>query len=476
MFEIEFGYFMNGLKEKYLGSRNFYRNTLAIAFPIMLQNGLMNVVNLLDNLMVGRLGTEQMSGVAIAGNLLFVFQMAIFGAVSGAGIFGAQFYGKGDHKGVADSLRIKLYVGLVLLMIGEAILFFKKESLINLYLRAEVNDVAKAAMTLEASLKYMRIMMISLPFQAAGICYSSSLRECGKTRVPLYAGIAAVITDLVLNWLLIFGNLGFPKLGVEGAAIATVISRIVDCMINIIWTHTHSSKMPYARYLFKKVTVPGALLKQVTIKGLPLMMNEIFWVLSITYLNQIYSEMGLDVVAANNISVTLSNVFNILFIALGSAVGIMVGQELGKGLIEKARSTARKLIFFSVISTFGVGLVMIAVSGLFPRLYQTTDVVRELASKLIAFYAVAMPIMAFNHASYFAIRSGGKTFITLVLDSVYCWTVTVPIAYVLVNYTSINIAYIYLMVQLSEITKCVVATIFLKKLNWAVNLVEKQQS
>lgn len=465
---------MNGIREKYIGSKDFYKATLAVAFPIMLQNGLMNVVNLLDNLMVGRLGTEQMSGVSIAGNLLFVFQMAIFGAVSGAGIFGAQFFGKGNHKGVADSLRIKLYVGLVLLLIGEAILYFNKESLIGLYLHATSADVENAAMTLDASMRYMRIMMFSLPFQAAGICYSSSLRECGRTKIPLYAGIAAVITDLFFNWLLIFGNLGFPKMGVEGAAVATVLSRIVDCMVNIIWTHKNSSKIIYPKFLYKQVTVPSSLLKQVTVKGLPLMMNEIFWVLSVTYLNQVYSERGLDVVAANNISVTLSNVFNILFIALGSAVGIMVGQELGKGHIEEAKITARKLIFFSVASTFVVGLMMIGVSGLFPRLYVTTDAVRSLASKLIAFYAIAMPIMAFNHASYFAIRSGGKTLITMLLDSVYCWTVTVPIAYVLVHYSTLGIAYIYLIVQLSEIAKCTVATIFLKKLNWAVNLVEKQ--
>ena len=458
--------------QSYIGTKSFYKNVLLVSVPIMLQNALTSVVNLLDNMMVGRLGDNPMSGVAIAGSLLFVFQMAIFGSVSGAGIFGAQFFGKKDHKGVADTLRIKLYMALFFSILGIGLFLLNMDGFVGLYLHeSEDVDPLNLIETLKYSKEYLTIMLIGLPPMALSICYASSMRECGETFVPMVAGIIAVLTDLVLNWILIFGNLGFPALGVSGAAIATVISRFTECIINIIWTHRHGEKLEFSKYLFKTLKVPGSLLRKVAIKGFPLMCNEIFWVLSITVTSQCYSCRGLTVVAANNINTNIGNVFNIVFIALGSAVAIIVGQQLGNGEIEEAHATTRKLVAFSVASCIVTSAIMISVSHLVPKVYNTTDAVRSLASSLIIIYALAMPLMAYNHASYFAIRSGGKTFITLLFDSVYCWVVTVPLAYILIHYTSMTIVPIYAIVTFSELAKCVIATVFLKKLNWAVNLV-----
>ncbi|MCQ2482479.1 MAG: MATE family efflux transporter [Clostridia bacterium] len=459
--------------KSFIGTKSFYKKVMLISIPIMLQNALTSVVNLLDNMMVGRLGTNQMSGVAIAGSLLFVFQMAIFGAVSGAGIFGAQFYGKGDHKGVADTLRIKLYMAFLFSIVGVTVFSIYNKGLIDLYLHeGDGADLESITETFKYAKEYLMIMLIGLPPMALSICYASSMRECGETFVPMVSGIIAVLTDLVLNWIMIFGNLGFPALGVSGAAIATVISRFTECIINMIWTHRHSEKLKFASYVFNSFGVPSELLKQIAIKGFPLMCNEIFWVLSITVTSQCYSYRGLTVVAANNINSTIGNVFNIVFIALGSAVGIIVGQQLGNGDIDGAHATTRKLIAFSVATCLITSTVMISVSHLVPQVYKTTEAVRNLASQLIVVYALAMPLMAYNHASYFAIRSGGKTFITLLFDSVYCWAVTVPIAYCLIHYTSMSIVPIYAIVTFSEFAKCILATIFLKKLNWAVNLVD----
>lgn len=458
---------------RFIGTKSFYKKVMLISIPIMLQNALTSVVNLLDNMMVGRLGTNQMSGVAIAGSLLFVFQMAIFGAVSGAGIFGAQYYGKGDHKGVADTLRIKLYMAIFFSIVGVSAFCLYNKGLIGLYLHeGEGSDLTGIAETFKYAKEYLIVMLIGLPPMALSICYASSMRECGETFVPMVSGIIAVLTDLILNWVMIFGNLGFPALGVSGAAIATVISRFTECIINIAWTHRHSGRLKFAPFVFNSLKVPGNLLKQIAIKGFPLMCNEIFWVLSVTVTGQCYSYRGLTVVAANNINTTIGNVFNIVFIALGSAVAIIVGQQLGNGDIEGAHDTTRKLITFSVATCLITSAVMISVSHIVPQVYKTTDEVREIASNMMIVYALGMPLMAYNHASYFAIRSGGKTFITLLFDSVYCWLVTVPIAYCLIHYTSMSIVPIYAIVTFSEFAKCILATVFLKKLNWAVNLVE----
>ncbi|MCQ2534481.1 MAG: MATE family efflux transporter [Clostridia bacterium] len=463
---------MNGLRKRLIGSRQFYKTVLLITLPIIMQNALTSVVGFLDNIMVGRLGTDAINGIAISGSLLFVFQLAIFGAVSGAGIFGAQFYGKGDHKGVSEALRIKLYLSVVLTAVGILLFCFFMKDFVGLYLHDATSSVGSPEETLNQATKYLTIMLIGLPPMALSICYSSSMRECGETFVPMIAGIIAVLTDLFLNWVLIFGNLGLPALGVQGAAIATVISRFADCAINVTYTHTHKNKLKFAQYVLETFNVSGSLLKNVAIKGLPLMCNEIFWVLSVTVTGQLYSYRGLDVLAANNINTNIGNVFNIVFIALGSTVGILVGQQLGSGDTEGAHDTAYKMIFFSVASCFITSAVMLSVSGVIPNFYKTEPEVRQLASSLIKVYALGMPLMAFNHATYFAIRSGGKTFITLLFDSVYCWTVNVPLAFVLVHYTGLPFLSIYTLVVFSEIVKCVLATIFLRKLNWAVDLTQ----
>ncbi len=229
------------MREKYFGDRKFYGMVLAIAVPIMIQNGITNFVSLLDNLMVGRLATQSMSGVAIANQLLYVFNLAIFGAVSGVGIFGAQFYGHGDVDGMRATVRYKLIAGVVLSAAGIAVFVFGGDFLISCYLRGE-GSAADIALTLQEGKRYLMCMMVGLlPYTIAQV-YASTLRETGETVLPMLAGLVAVVTNLCLNYVLIFGHLGAPRLGVAGAAIATVISRFVEAAVVMVWAHrTHET-------------------------------------------------------------------------------------------------------------------------------------------------------------------------------------------------------------------------------------------
>ena len=462
---------VTSLREKYFGTKRFYLSVLSIALPIMVQNGMTNVVSLLDNIMVGRLGTDPMSGVSIIGNLMFVYIMVCFGAVSGPGIFCAQFFGKGDHKGVAECFRAKLYIVGIMLLLFVVLMLTCGDKLINLYLHDSGDGIGSIPDTFAAAKTYLMIMLIGLPALAISTVYASTLRECGETMLPMKAGIAAVAVDLVFNWLLIFGELGFPKLGVAGAAIATVMSRYVECLINVIWTHTHTDRVPFARHIFEKLTIRVTLLKNVVIKGLPLMMNEILWVLAMVTVTQCYSCRGLSVIAALNINSTVAKVFNIVFVALGSSVAIFVGQKLGAGKIDEAKAVARKLIVFSCLACVLTSVVMASVSGVFPLMFKTEPAVRETATSLIIINAAVMPLQAISHASYFAIRSGGKTFITFLFDSVFSWVIVVPTAYVLAHYTSLSIVSVFAVVLYTEIIKVTLAIVFLRKLNWAVKIV-----
>ena len=459
------------LKKRYIGTPAFYKMALAVAVPIMIQNGITNFVSMLDNIMVGLVGTVQMTGVAIANQIIFVFNLAIFGAVAGAGIFGAQFFGCGDHDGVRHAFRFKLISSLLITGLAVGIFFVFGENLIRAFLQGE-GDVENIEASLAYGVRYLRIMLVGfVPFTFVQ-CYAGTLRESGETLLPMKAGIASVLVNLCFNTLLIFGFLGFPALGSDGAAIATVISRFVEAFIVIIWTHRHSERMPFIKGAYRSLRIPVQLALDILKKALPLILNETFWALSIALLNQCYSMRGYDVVAAVNITSAISNVFNVTFLALGNAIGIIVGQMLGAGKTDEAVDTSRKLIVFSVTSCLIFGSLMAAVSPFFPLIYKTSTEIRSLATSLILVVACTMPINALANACYFTLRSGGRAFITVLFDSVYACGIVFPVAFILSRFTSLPIIPLYLCCQLLEIGKCVIGVTLVAKKIWVRNIVK----
>ena len=455
---------------KYIGDRAFYRRCLAVAIPIIIQNGITNFVSLLDNIMVGQVGTVPMSGVSIVNQLLFVFNLCVFGASSGAGIFTAQFHGSQDHKGVRHTVRFKLLVCSAISLLGCVIFLAAGDRLIGLYLTGE-GDAATAAGALSFGLDYLKIMLIGLLPFALSNAYAGTLRETGKTLVPMVAGIAAVLVNLVLNYVLIFGHFGAPALGVAGAAWATVISRFVELMIVAGWTHLHPDRNPYVRGLFRSAYIPGRLLRDITVKGLPLLVNEFLWASGMAIMNQCYSTCGLDVVPAMNISSTLFNLSSVVFLSMGNAVGILMGQMLGAGSTGEAiRDSNRKLLAVSIASGLFFGGLMACFSGIFPKIYNTTEEVRTLATWLICVNACAMPFNSYTNATYFTLRSGGQTMVTFLFDSCFVWTVCVPLAYCLSRFTNLPILPLFIICQSAELIKCLLGGYMLKQGKWIQNL------
>ncbi|MBQ7774595.1 MAG: MATE family efflux transporter [Lachnospiraceae bacterium] len=460
---------------KFIGDKAFYKMVLLVAVPIIIQNGITNFVGLLDNIMVGRVGTEQMSGVAIVNQLMMVFNISIFGAISGAGIFSAQFFGCKDHKGVRNTFRFKIYACMALVLVGLLIFGFWGEELILLYLHGEEQNEAALKAALGYGKDYLMVMMIGLfPFGVEQI-YSSTMRECGETVVPMKAGIAAVLINLVLNTILIFGMLGFPALGVTGAAIATVISRYAQAAIVVIWSHKHAERLPFIEGAYETMKIPGHLVGNILKKGMPLMLNEILWSMGMAMLMQCYSVRGLDAVAGLNISSTITNLFNVVFIAMGSALSIVVGQLLGAGKLEEAKEADTRLIVLTVASCFVMGSLLALFAPLFPKMYNTTDVVKHLATSFMRASAIYMPLHGFMHATYFTLRSGGKTVITFLFDSAFVWCINIPVAYCLSRFTGLPIVPLYFVCQLVDIVKCVVGLILVKKGIWLNNLVGEKK-
>ncbi|MBQ8094092.1 MAG: polysaccharide biosynthesis C-terminal domain-containing protein, partial [Clostridia bacterium] len=285
--------------DRYIGDRAFYRRLMHIAFPVMLQNGITNFVSLLDNIMVGAVGTEQMTGVSIVGQLLFVFYLCIFGGLSGAGIFTSQYYGRSDVEGVRSTFRYKCWLALIIFAGAMGIFVCFGDSLIALYLH-EGGETGDIALTAEYGRRYLDVMLWGLlPFAMQQV-YATTLRETGETMLPMKAGIVAILVNFCFNYILIFGHFGAPALGSVGAAIATVLSRYVECLIIMIWAHTHTDKAAFMRGIYSRLTVPLNLAKQISVKGLPLLVNEALWSSGMAAVTQCYSIFGLAVVAGLN--------------------------------------------------------------------------------------------------------------------------------------------------------------------------------
>ena len=465
---------MRKFKEKFIGDRAFYATVLAILVPMVIQNVVTNFVSMLDNIMVGRLGTAQMNGVSIANQFIFIFNITIFGAIAGPTIFGAQFYGKQDHEGQKQTVRFRILMALVITVIFALIYMIFAEPLLSLYI-AKDDDPLMIAETLRYGKEYMRIIMVSLLPFAVGQAYASVVRECGETKVPMYGSMAAVFVNLILDYGLIFGKLGMPEMGVAGAAIATVVAKFIEAAVVIVWAHRTPERNRYIVGLYKGFAINPHLLVQMIRRGTPLLINEFLWVVGVSVVSQCYSIRGLDVVGGRNIANVITNLFGVVYIQIGSATSIILGNKLGAGKMEEARDTDNKLLLFSIIVSITVSVAMLPFVYIFPQLYNTTDEIRELASYIILITAVAMPMWAYTNTCYFTLRSGGRTGLTFLFDFVFAWAFQIPLCYFLSYHTDMNFKLLFAIITYTEIVKVILGYFMVRSDLWVQNIVDKEE-
>ncbi len=461
------------LRSNLIGDKAFYQAVFAIIVPFIVQNTISSFVNLLDNFMVGQLGEPQLNGVAVANQLFFVFNICIFGSISGASIFGAQFFGAKDYENMRASARFKLFACVSVFVLGAAIFLSMGDKLLSMFLNDDTKP-DEVALTLAEGMKYLRIMVFGLLPFAITQSYASTLREAGETKLPMFAGIVAVGINAVLNFILIFGHLGFPAMGVEGAALATVISRYVEMGIVIVYAH-NTKRYPFMQGLYRTIKVPAKLVKRILIMGAPLFINELLWSVGTTFISQLYSERGLDVVAANNISNTVSNLFTTAVFSMGNAAAVLVGQSLGANDMPKARQTAWRLLTFSLFISVATGIMLSVTSPFIPRLYDVPLSTRQLATRFMLVMSATMPFMAFAHTSYFILRSGGKTIMTFMFDCLPLWAVNIPLCYVLVHFTGLHILWIFFIINMTNFLKCLFGFYMVKKGVWINNVAKEAQ-
>ncbi|MBQ0014307.1 MAG: MATE family efflux transporter [Oscillospiraceae bacterium] len=459
---------------KYFGDKAFYKYVLGLSVPIMIQNFITNFVSMLDNLMVGNLGTAQMSGVSVSNQLLFVFQLTVFGLVSGAGIFGAQYAGNKDVQGLRNTFKFKIIASLIFTFCFCWVYAVANEALIGLYLKGD-GDPTLAVETVKNAKAYLIIMLVGLYPTAVSQAYASSLREVGQTKVPMYASLAAVVFNVVFDYILIYGKFGAPRLEVRGAAIATVLARFLELAILIIWSNRNKAKDLYAfiQGAWKPSKIPLELVKNIIIKGTPLMLNEALWSAGITRLAQCYSMRDLNVVPAMSISTTYFNLFSVLFVSMGVAIGIIIGQKLGANDTDDIMLVTWRLILFSLIMSLICAILFILCSLFIPNLYATTREVRHMATIFMIISASGMLGDSVCNSTYFTIRSGGNTLITFLMDSGFVWCVCVATATILINFTTLSVYLIYFIIQLCNYLKAAIGFTLVKKGIWINNIIQE---
>lgn len=457
---------------RYLGDRSFYWSTARIALPIMMQGSIYNLVELLNNIMVGRIGTLPMNGVAVVNQLFFVFYSCVSGIFSGVGVFTAQFSGRGDPTGVRYTFRFKFITSLLLSAATILLLGVAGRDLIQMYLQGEAASQDSEA-SLAYGMDYLRIMLVGVfPYALINV-YSSTLRETGETRVPMISCVLAMILSLWLHYVLIFGSGPIPAMGCSGAALATLLARLIELSCVAGWTHLHPGQNQFIRGAYRSVYIPGLLVKRIVFKSAPFVLNQFLWSMGVAAQTQCYSVRGLYVVGASNIISALSNLVIVVANAIGNAAKIVIGHMMGRSeSMDKIRAIYRKFVGLCFVASILVALLYALAGRFFPLIYNTTDQVRNLASTFILINSMILPFTSYLTVVSCVLQSGGNVRLNLLFDTAFIWICCVAPVYGLVHFTDWNIVFIYAFCQSMEILKTLLGITLIRKGRWIQNVVE----
>ena len=448
------------------GPWRFYRSALAIAVPIMVQQLIQSLVSLIDNFMVSGLGDVCMSGVNVAGQVLFVFMVFLNAICMSGGIFMTQFFGAKDRDGMGQAFRFKLAAGLAAFIPYVLVCVVFPRQVLSWMLIGNT----QAELILDEAVQYIRIMFwIGIPMTLS-VCIASSLREIGEVRTPLVVTVIATLTNTVFNWLLIYGNLGLPRLGVRGAALATVLARLVEL---ILFIGVYVRRKPeFAVRPADLMKIDGRLFREILKASALVLFCEMVWVMSETVTTALYNGRGgADVVSGMASSFAIANLYFVAFGGVYTATGVILGKTLGEGNLDRARREKTWLlsgsaVFGVAMTFFGLATTLI-VPVVFGRLSQgAIDICRS----MVALMSLLMPIWVYMNTQQAVARAGGDTQMGAYTDAGLTLFVMTPMVFLLALFTDVGPVVMYCGVKLIDVIKLVVFHFWLKKERWLKNL------
>jgi putative MATE family efflux protein len=446
--------------KQFIGNKAFYKTLITVALPLVLQQLITTSVQLVDNVMVGKLGEQAIASVSVVNQLYFIVILVTFGAMGGAGIFSAQYFGSKDYEKLKQTFRFKLIIGFLVALLSFILFSLFGQTLISLFTNNQI--------TIKGGIDYLNIVKWSAFFWIISVAISNTFRETGITKPLLWISIVAIITNTLLNFVLIFGLFGFPALGIIGAAIATLIARFIEFLLTVILLYKKGTI--FNTKIFKVFKIEKKLLTSVIIMAIPLTLNEALWSSGQTMFLHAYSTRGDHALAAMNITGAISQLVFVTFGGIATAVAVMVGNTLGKNELEQAKDNAKKLIAFSVFIAIFAGLVLFILSFFILNIYDVEIATKDIAAFNIRVNALFIPIYSFNVALFFILRAGGDTKSTFLMDALYMWVLPVPVAIILAYLTNLPVTLMFLIIQSLEIPKMVFGLSRYKKGYWIKNL------
>ena len=455
------------MRNFFVRDKAFYRSFLALSGTLMLEQAVVLCVNLADNVMIGSYSEISLSGVAAVNQIQFFVQQIAFAVSNALIVLAGQYWGQKRTEPIRRLTAIGVRLELIFSLVMFALTSIAPWQCVALFVKDE-------AMIAEG-VRYLDILRFSYPFFAVTTVLLGAMRSVENVQLALRVSVVSLVVNCSINYLLIGGNLGAPELGVRGAAIATTASRFIELAVIVLYTHRKSDSFQFIRGAYRSMHIPARLVRDIAVTGSPLMVNEVLWSLAMTVVTGCYAARGMNAVAAANITTTVWNLFCIIMFAMGAAISIIVGRELGCGNRERAIDLDRKLLFADFVIHVVMGALLIAFSGLIPELYNTEPEVRATAARMLMFGGLALPFESLVHASYFTIRSGGKTWTTFAFDCGFSWVVTVPVAFALCTFTALPVEYIYLAVRTADILKLCIAFYLLKKGSWANTIISSAE-
>ncbi len=455
-------------KSRFVGDKKFYKSVSIVALPVLIQSLLTAVAQLVDNIMVSNLGDGPTAAVGTANQVFFVFMVTCFGVLSGAQIFIAQFYGASDEKKANNTFNISLLFALIFGLIGFLIVTISPNMVLSFFLNENSNTGA-----INMAKDYLSIVRFTYLIFGISTAFGIGYRAIAKTKIPMYVGVITVVINTILNYILIYGlNIGFIQInsmGIKGAAIATLIARIVELIIFICISIKVDS--PIKTNFIDLFKVDIDVLNQMVKKSIPLTINEFFWSFGQSTLVAIYSMKEDTTMASYAIAYTFANLFFVVINALGASVSILIGNNLGRDDIKTAKENSYRLLGFSVLIGIGCTFLMSACTFLVPVFFPNNSVEITTLSQYIMFVlAVSFPIIMATTSCFFTLRAGGDTRSVLIMDSGFSWLFFIPIAFLIRSVFGLPMIVSYATVQSLELVKFGVSYMLLRKEKWAINL------
>ncbi len=442
--------------------RDYFSTLVRTALPIAIQSAISSSINLVSIVMIGSMGETAVASVGLANQIFFLLMFLLFGMSSGAAVFTAQLWGKKDVLNIRRVVGLGLAVSLGGALIFTLIAAFIPEFALGLY----TTDAA----VIENGSHYLRIICFSYFATAITYTYASVLRSTGDVRVPAAVSAGALALDALLNYTLIFGKFGFPQMGIAGAATATAIARVVECVALLIVTYTR--RLPAAASLKEMLGSSPEMRRKFFNTALPVVFNETLWSLGITTYNGIYAHISTMSIAAINISSSIENLAFVIFISISNATSIMIGNRIGAGDEPRAFQIARKSLILQASGAILMGVVIYLTKDLFLNLYNVAEEVRLYAHNILTVVSFVLWIRISNMTLVVGIlRSGGDTRFSLALDIGPLWLIGVPMALVGANVLGWPVHQVYLLVMLEEVAKLLIGIWRFLSKKWIHNLV-----